>query len=93
MLPHSEAIICQIIRIERVIKEPIDENNSLVIKLMSAGYTVDQCIDAVDRCGSLEYALNYLELPEDDVDIEKDLIPTSSHSQFSREGANFNMDW
>ena len=83
------------IRIKNVVKEPVDENDSAVMDLVSAGYTMDQSIDAVARFGTLEAALNHLEaLVEEDEDVETDLIPTAFHQQFSRENSQEeNMDW
>ena len=92
--PHDASGPRQI-RIKNVVKEPVDENDSAVMDLVSAGYTMDQSIDAVARFGTLEAALNHLEaLVEEDEDVETDLIPTAFHQQFSRENSQEeNMDW
>lgn len=83
------------IRIKNVVKEPVDENDSAVMDLVSAGYSVDQSIDAVARFGTLEAALNHLEtLVEEDEDVETDLFPTAFNYQLSREDSQGeNMDW
>ena len=84
----------QITTIKRAIKKTIDENNPIVLELVSAGYTVEKSIKAVDRCETLDEALNYLEIDEDDEDV-LGIIPGSSERQISREdsqGSN-DMEW
>jgi hypothetical protein len=50
------------ITIPKSAKEAVDENNEVVVVLLKVGsYTVEQCIDAVDRCGTSEMALEFLE--------------------------------
>ncbi len=84
----------QIIVIEIAVNEPIDENNSVVVDLVSAGYSVQESIDAVDKYGTLEAALSYLEMDDDDQE-ENGVILTSNQRQFSREDSQDSviMDW
>lgn len=81
----------RIIKIERIAKEPVDENHPDVIALVKAGYSEKQSIDAIDKYGTLDVAMNHMadtsdEEDDDDNDDEEepDLIP-SVMRQFSRE--------
>ena len=89
----------RIINIETVIQEPVDENHSVVIDLLSAGYSLEESIDAVERCETndpartLESAMEYLaELPAEDG--ESDLFP-STQRHLSREDSQDDiiMEW
>lgn len=74
----------------------MDENNSTVIDLVSAGYTVEQSIDAVDKYGTLEAALSYLEMSaeeENEGQSETTCIPLPCKRQLSGEEDDFNIDW
>ena len=89
-----------IIKREASIQELVDEHHPVVKDLISAGYTVQQSIEAVEKCETLDASLNYIELlaVEDDDDEEEveDLIPSYKH-QLSREDSHpqddFKMDW
>lgn len=84
----------QIKVIEKIVKEPIDENNAVVMDLISAGYTVEQSIHAVNKCGTLETALTYLERPLLDEDIdecEAGIIPLQLEREDSQD--SLNVDW
>lgn len=92
--PHSSAP--KIVVVDMAAKETIDENNATVVDLVSAGYTVEQSIDAVDRYGTLEAALNHLEMDEVDEEAEAGVIPVPYYDQqLSREDSqdSNNMDW
>lgn len=80
--------------IEKAAKEAIDENNAIVADLVSAGYTLEQSIDAVDRYGTLEAALDHLGEEDGEEDDEPEVIPSLSSRQFSRdESKDADMDW
>lgn len=77
----------KIIVIKKAAKEAIDETNAIVVDLVSAGYTVEQSIDAVDRYGTLEAALTRLEMDEEGEEEEGEagVIPVLYRQQISRE--------
>lgn len=76
--------------VEKIVKEPVDENNAAVMDLVAAGFTVEQSIDAVNKCGNLEAALTYLEGCEVD-DYETGIIPLKFSREDSQDG--FSIDW
>ena len=85
-------------QIQSAIQEPVDEDNSVVKDLIGAGYSMEQSINAVERCETLEGALEYLgELVLDEEEDERDLIPSTYKHQFSREDSqpvdDFKMMW
>ena len=85
-------------QIQSAIQEPVDENNSIVKELIGAGYSMEQCIEAVERHETLEGALEYLEeLALDEEEDERDLIPSTYKHQLSREDSqpvdDFKMSW
>ena len=85
----------RIIMIEKTAEETVDENNPIVLDLVSAGYTVEQSIDAVEKYRTLEAALNYLETGgEVEEEGEPDVISVLQHQQISREDSDgsVNMD-
>ena len=78
--------------IEKAAKEAIDENNAIVADLVSAGYTLERSMDAVDRYGTLDAALEHL--GEEEEDDEPGVIPSLNSRQYSREDSkDANMDW
>jgi hypothetical protein len=81
--------------IEKATKEAVDEDHAVVVELVSAGFTVEQSIDAVDRYGTLEAALSYLEEDEEREDEdEAGVIPVPHSRQFSMEAPkSIDMDW
>lgn len=74
---------CSSIKIVKAEKKTVDENHPLVLKLKSAGYSVDQSIDAVARSGSLEEALMYLGSGPVEEDDEDELFQISFGRQLS----------
>jgi hypothetical protein len=66
-------------------KEAVNEDHSVVKELISADFTVEQSIDAVNRCGTLEPALDYLEQDKDEAGV----IPVPQSRQFSMEAPKF----
>ncbi len=94
----------RIINVEAPIREPVNENHPVVIELLSADYTLEESIDAVERCEkyghdmtldtvkTLGSALDYLA----QLDGEGDLLP-STERHLSREDSqtleDFNMEW
>lgn len=83
--------------IESVMQEPIDEDHPIVQDLVSAGYSVEESIDAVERCETLEEALAYLERKayEEDGGEAEGVLGLSV--QLSREDSlpmdDFKMKW
>lgn len=79
----------RIIVIEKAPEEIVDENNPIVLKLKSAGYTLEQSIDAVDKYGELKAALEYLEMEQEvEMEDEPDVIAVPQDRQISREDSN-----
>ena len=72
---------------EVVVREPINENHPFVVKLVSAGFAVEKCINAVNKYKTLDASLDYLEMDEGD--------RCETPAQFSREDSqdSFSMDW
>lgn len=62
-------------------KELVDENHPDVAALIRAGYTVDESIRAVEKCGTRKAALHYLEMLESGVDEESYLDHTKNQQQ------------
>ena len=91
----SSVLTPRIITVEKTIREPVDENNSIVLDLVNAGFPVDMSVDAVAKYETLEAALEHLEMMEEEGDEEEErLIPVKT--QLSREdsrGADVQMDW
>ena len=89
----------RIIQVQSAIQEPVDENNSIVKELIGASYTVEQSINAVERCETLKDSLAYLEdiaMEEIEEDNERDLIPSTNKQQLSRDSQSvddFKMSW
>lgn len=89
-----------IITVQSEMQEPVDEDHAVVKELVSAGYTVDQSINAVEKFDTLESAMEYLDQQVLDEDDEQDLIPsrpprynqqTSNDDQVLME--DFKMTW
>lgn len=85
-----------IMQIKTVVHDTVDENHSIVKDLVSAGYTVQQGIDAMEKYGTLEGALDYLGTI--DIDEEEDeLFPSTYKPQLSSEDSQpndtFKMKW
>jgi hypothetical protein len=71
-------------------KEAVNEDHAVVKELISADFTVEQSIDAVNRCGTLEPALDYLEQGKEREDKdEAGVIPVPQSHQFSMEAPKF----
>lgn len=83
-------------KIKRTVRDTIDENHSVVKNLVSAGYTVEQSINAVENCGTLEGALDYLGTVDMDEE-EGELFPSAYKPQLSNEDSQpydtFKMKW
>jgi hypothetical protein len=75
----------RIVVVEKASRELVDENNAIVKDLVSAGYTVEQSIEAVDTYETLEAALDYLEMGEEEEEGEHGVIPIRCNIQISRE--------
>lgn len=88
-----------IITVQSEMQEPVDEDHAVVKELVSAGYPVDQSIDAVEKFDTLESAMEYLDQQVLDEDDERDLIP--SGPSYKRQASNddqvfledFKMTW
>lgn len=82
------------------VKEPIDEKHPNVSALVEADYTVEQSIDALSKCGTLEAALDYLGTmsasEDEESDEQMDLIPSAgcqfSHDEDPQQN-KFGLDW
>lgn len=87
-----------IMKIEAATRDTIDENHFVVKDLVSAGFSAEQSIDAVEKYGTLEAALSYLEVDdmEEEEEVGKELF-SSTHKQLSREDSQpedtFVMKW
>lgn len=75
LLSHTRS---GIVKIERPVREPVTENNPIVLDLVKANYSVEQSIAAVVKCGTLDAALVYLEesVIQDENSDEEEFIPT-----------------
>lgn len=73
--PMKTSFSLDIVTIETEMQEQVDENHPIVKELISAGYTVERSLDAVDKYETLDAAMNYLDQQDLDEDEEKDLIP------------------
>ena len=88
-----------IITMQSEMQEPVDEDHATVKELVSAGYTVDQSIDAVEKFDTLDSAMEYLDQQVLDEDDEQDLIP--SRPRYNQQASNddqvlledFKMTW
>lgn len=82
---------------QSAIQEPVDENNSVVKDLIAAGYSEEQSIEAVERCGILDAALEYLEevaMVESEEENESEFIPSTQLSyEDSYPADDFRMIW
>ena len=63
-----------IVTVETEMQEQVDENHTIVKELISAGYTVERSLGAVNKYDTLDAAMNYLDQQDLD-DGENDLIP------------------
>lgn len=75
------------VKIKKAVKKTVDENHPVVLKCVKAGYTMEQSIDAVAKCGSVVDSLSYLARADlDEDDNEAELFPTSNkHHLFPEE--------
>ena len=93
----SNVFTPRIVTVEKTIREPVDENNSIVLDLVNAGFSMDMSVDAVAKYETLEAALEHLEMMEQEGDEEEErVIPVSYKTQLSREdshGVDVQMDW
>lgn len=76
-----------IVEIERPAREPVDENNPIVLELVDADYPVESSISAVARGGTLKAALKILDEQE-----EKDEDKHTS-SNYKRQGSGPGKNW
>lgn len=74
--PMQVSTSFDIITVESEMQEPVDENHAIVQDLLSAGYSLEQSIEAVERCETLEAAMAYLDQQILDEDTERDVIPS-----------------
>lgn len=93
--PNSTSEPPRITVIETIAEQPVDENHPGVVNLVSAGYTVDESIDAMDRCRTEEAALTYLGLAalQQDDEGEANVIPLTKEQPYSRENSHDNINW
>lgn len=85
-----------IVTVESEMQEQVDENHPIVRDLVSAGYTVEQSIDGVEKYETLDATMEYLEQQVLDGDNEADLIPSGrSYNQQSSNDAleDLKMTW
>lgn len=85
-----------IVTVESEMQEQVDENHPIVQDLVSAGYTVEQSIDGVEKYETLDATMEYLEQQVLDEDNEADLIPSGrSYNQQSSNDAleDLKMTW
>ena len=84
----------RIVTVEKPVQEPIDEHNSIVQDLVSAGYTVEKSVETVAKYPSLEAALEHLQVMETgEEEGEAPLIPESQFSRQNSEAEGFKADW
>ena len=92
----------RIITIDTTVCEPIDETHPAVMRLIEAGFSVEQSIEAVERCGGdLGTALDYLEnliINEGEIEDEGKLLPSSYKHELSYEDSqssseDIKMEW
>ncbi len=81
--------------VESEMQEQVDENHPVVQDLVSAGYTVEQSIDAVEKYEILDAAMDYLDQQALDEDDEKDLIPSRPcyNQQTSNDALDDRIAW
>ena len=83
----------EIVTVQSEMQEPVDENHAVVQDLISAGYAVEQSIDAVEKFETLEAAMEYLDQLVLDEDNEKDVIPSKpAYIQQSSNDDNLHVD-
>lgn len=84
-----------IVTIESAMQEPVDEHHGVVQDLVSAGYDVEQSIDAVEKRETLEAAMEYLDQQVVDDDDEQVLIPSGRgfNQQSSHDEDDYKMTW
>lgn len=76
----------EIVTVESEMQEQVDEHHPVVQDLVSAGYTIEQSIDAVEKYETLDPAMEYLEQQVLEADDERDLIP--SRPGYSQQASN-----
>lgn len=70
--------------IKEAIRECVDEYHSVVASLVKADYSLEDSIDAVMKCGTLEDAMHYLEMAAAEKDQDSgSLIPMSQEQHIS----------
>ena len=76
-IPEDMSFSFEVVTIESEMEEPVDENHPVVKDLVSANYTLEQSIDAVERYETLEAAIDYLDQQAlDDDGDDDDVIPS-----------------
>lgn len=63
----------------------IDESHPDVAALVGAGYTTEESISAMEKCGTRKDALEYLEMLEAGDDEENEVNSTANQHQLARE--------
>ena len=82
--------------IKEAIRECVDEYHSVVASLVKANYTLEESIEAVVKCGTLDAALHHLEMAAMEDHDSKDLIPLNLEQHYSREPSredSTQVDW
>ncbi len=102
--PPEKKLGSQIINKEAPIREPVNENHPVVVELLSANYTLEESIDAVEnreRFGqdftldtdrTLKSALKYIARLTAEEDGEGDLLP-STKRHLSHEDSQTLDEW
>ncbi len=84
----------RIINVEAAIPQPVNENHPIVKNLLLADYTLEESIDAVERCETyghdmtldtdrtLESALEYLTRSTAEEDGEGELLPSTERMEW-----------
>lgn len=82
----------KIVTVESEIPEQVDENHFVVQELLSAGYNLEESIDAVECCETLDASIDYLDqkaLAEND---DKELIFRPKYDQQTSHENKFYLD-
>ena len=84
----------EIVTVQSEMQGPVDDNHRAVQALVSAGYNVEQSIDAVEKYETIDAAMGYLDQQVLDDGNEMDLIPSKPryNQQFSRDEEHFLLE-
>ena len=82
-----------IVTVEKPIQEPIDEHNSSVQDLVSAGYTLKKSMEAVAQYSDVQAALEHLVMETGSEEGEPPLIPEGQFSRQNSEAETFIVEW